>query len=59
MSFWKKLLSPSKKKETQIMQEPENDLALRPTDDLMVLEKKDESNNLNNKKEDLDIRDSP
>lgn len=58
MSFWKKLFKLSKK-EMQIIKEPENDLALRPTDDLMVLEKKDESNNLNNKKEDLDIRDSP
>ena len=58
MSFWKKLFKLSKK-ETQIIQEPEHDLALKPVDDLMVLEKKDESNNLNNKKEDLDIRDSP
>lgn len=59
MSFWKKLLSSSKKKETQIIEEPEHDLASRPIDDLMVLDKKDESNNLNNEKKDLANRDSP
>ena len=50
MSFWKNLLGISKK-ETQIIEEPEHDLVNRPPDDFMVVEKKDESNSLDDKQD--------
>jgi hypothetical protein len=50
MSFWKNLLGISKK-ETQIIEEPEHDLVNRPPDDLLVVEKKDESNSLDDKQD--------
>jgi hypothetical protein len=67
MSLWKKMLGLSKKangpeqgrRETQIIKEPEHDLASRAPDDLMVLEKKEILNNLDNKKENLSNKDSP
>jgi len=58
MSLWKKLFGISKK-ETEIIEEPEHELAKMAPDDLMVLEKKDESNNLDKHKEDLSNKDSP
>ena len=65
MSFWKNLLGISKK-ETQIIEEPEHDLANRPPDDLMVVKdeikeaenNQAESNNLDNKDKDLSNKDS-
>ena len=36
MSFWKNLFGGSKK-ETQIIEEPEHDLAKAPTDDLAIV----------------------
>jgi len=60
MSFWKNLFGNSKK-ETEIIEEPEHDLAVAPPDDLMVIkdEKQKESNTSDNIKEDLNNKDSP
>lgn len=69
MSFWKNLFGVSKKaeglepglKETQIMEEPTNDLIVSPPDDLMII-KEDKKKGLNNpdiKKEILNNKDSP
>lgn len=69
MSFWKKMLGLSKK-ETQIIEEPEHDLAKAPPDDLMIVKDeekdtsskalaKDEENVLDIKKEELNNKDSP
>ena len=58
MSFWKNLFGASKK-ETQIMEEPEHDLRVAPPDDLMIVNDEEESNISEDKKENLDNRDSP
>ncbi|MBT4209411.1 MAG: hypothetical protein HOE19_00610 [Candidatus Komeilibacteria bacterium] len=58
MSFWKNLFGASKK-ETQIMEEPEHDLRVAPPDDLMIVKDEEESNISEDKKENLDNRDSP
>ena len=58
MSFWKNLCGASKK-ETQIMEEPEHDLRVAPPDDLMIVKDEEESNISEDKKENLDNRDSP
>ncbi|MFA6307334.1 MAG: hypothetical protein WCS88_03570 [Patescibacteria group bacterium] len=60
MSFWKNLFGNSQK-ETQIIEEPEHDLAMAPPDDLMVIKdkKQTESNTSDYKKEDLNNKDSP
>jgi len=59
MSFWKKTLGLFKK-ETQIIKEPEHDLATRPSDDLRTLDaKNDKLNNLNDEKEELNNKSSP
>ena len=65
MSFWKKMLGISK--ETQIIEEPEHDLAKAPPDDLMIVkdehkEDKDnqtQTNNSDYKKDDSNNKDSP
>ena len=58
MSFWKNLFGASKK-ETQIMEEPEHDLRVAPPDDMMIVKDEEESNISEDKKENLDNRDSP
>ena len=72
MSFWKNLFGGSKK-ETQIIEEPEHDLAKAPTDDLAIVKDEEdkssdmssqtqadnENNSLDYKKEDSNNKESP
>lgn len=68
MSFWNKLFGVSKKN-TQLMEEPEHELAKMPPDDLMVTkteEKKkspdqiiDSENNIKDKEDNFNNKDSP
>ncbi|OGY94104.1 MAG: hypothetical protein A2406_01435 [Candidatus Komeilibacteria bacterium RIFOXYC1_FULL_37_11] len=60
MSFWKNLFGVSKK-ETQIMEEPANQLATASPDDLMIIKavKERQSNNIDIKKEISNNKDSP